>query len=51
MNTAEIKRENFINLYNEKGEKHGVWEDYFSNGQLCYRGNFVNGELHGVRIS
>ena len=48
MNTAEIKRENFINLYNEKGEEHGVWEDYHENGQLAYRGNYVNGEEQGV---
>ena len=48
MNTAEIKRENFINLYNEKGEKHGVWEDYFDNGKLRYRRNFVNGKKQGA---
>ena len=48
MNTTEIKRENFINLYNEKGERHGVWEDYYDNGQLRYRGNYVNGIEHGI---
>ena len=48
MNTAEIKRENHINLFNEKGEKHGVWEGYFSDGQLSYRGSYVNGKSHGV---
>jgi len=36
-----------IRPYNENGEPHGYWEDYFSNGQLCYKGNFVNGKEHG----
>ena len=48
MNTKEIKRENFINLYDETGNKHGLWESYFSNGQLSYKGNYVNGEQHGL---
>ena len=34
MNTSEIRKENLINLYNDKGERHGYWEDYHSNGQL-----------------
>ena len=32
---------------NEKGQKHGHWEYYYSNGQLCYKGNYVNGKEHG----
>ncbi len=47
MNTSEIRKENLINLYNDKGEKHGYWEIYFSNGQLFYKGNFVDGYEHG----
>jgi len=47
MNTSEIRKENLINLYNEKGERHGYWEDYHSNGQLSYKGNYVDGKLHG----
>jgi antitoxin component YwqK of YwqJK toxin-antitoxin module len=32
---------------NEQGESHGYWEwYYFDNGQLCYKGNFVNGKRH-----
>ena len=38
---------NLINLYNEKGEKHGYWEYYFDNGQLDYKGSYLNGEMHG----
>ena len=47
MNTSEIRKENLINLYNEKGERHGYWESYWSNGQLWYKGNYVNGQRHG----
>ena len=47
MNTSEIRKENLINLYNEKGEAHGSWERYWDNGQLCYKGNYVDGREHG----
>jgi len=44
----EQKKElNFINLFNEKGEKHGYWESHYSNGKLWYKGNYVNGNRHG----
>ena len=32
---------------NEKGESHGYWECYYSNGQLYYKGNYVNGIKDG----
>jgi antitoxin component YwqK of YwqJK toxin-antitoxin module len=32
---------------NDKGQRHGYWEEYFSNGKLSYKGNFVNGKEHG----
>jgi antitoxin component YwqK of YwqJK toxin-antitoxin module len=47
MNTSETRKENLINLYNDKGEKHGYWESYYNNGQLWYKGNYVNGQQHG----
>ena len=47
MKVEDIKRENFINLYNDKGEKHGHWEVYYDNGQLCSKGDWVNGNKHG----
>jgi hypothetical protein len=47
MNTSEIRKENLINLYNDKGERHGYWERYYDNGQLMYKGNYVNGKQHG----
>ena len=36
-----------ITPYNEKGERHGYWEYYHSNGQLSYKGNYVDGNPHG----
>jgi antitoxin component YwqK of YwqJK toxin-antitoxin module len=44
----EQKKElNLINLYNAKGEKHGYWEDYYDNGNLYSKGNYVDGKQHG----
>ena len=36
-----------MNAYNDKGEKHGPWEEYHSNGNLMYKENYVNGKKHG----
>ena len=47
INTMEQKEINLINLYNAKGEKHGLWIDYHSNGQLWYKGHYVNGKKEG----
>ena len=33
--------------YNDKGQPHGYWEQYYSNGQLSYRGKFINGKKEG----
>ena len=43
----EKQAQNLINLYNERGEKHGYWECYYENGQLMSKGNFVNGNREG----
>jgi antitoxin component YwqK of YwqJK toxin-antitoxin module len=32
---------------NENNQPHGYWESYFSDGQLNYKGNYVNGKPHG----
>ena len=48
MNTSEIKKENLINLYNERGEKHGYWEEYYENDQLMSKGDYLNGKAHGL---
>jgi antitoxin component YwqK of YwqJK toxin-antitoxin module len=36
-----------ITPYNENGEEHGYWEYYWSNGNLWYKGNYVDGKKHG----
>ncbi len=38
---------NLINLYNEKGERHGYWEYYYSDGKLMSKGNLVNDKRDG----
>ena len=38
---------NLINLFNAKGNRHGYWEDYHYNGNLFYKGNYVDGNRHG----
>ena len=36
-----------IEPYNEEGQPHGHWVGYFSNGQLDFKGEYVNGIEHG----
>jgi antitoxin component YwqK of YwqJK toxin-antitoxin module len=41
-----------MNEYNEQGERHGLWkkywrEDYWSDGNLKEKGNYLNGQKHG----
>jgi antitoxin component YwqK of YwqJK toxin-antitoxin module len=43
----EIRKDNLINLFDENGERHGYWEEYYDNGQLEYKRNYVNGKQHG----
>jgi len=37
-----------MNEYNDNREKHGPWEEYYSNGNLCYKGNYIDGKRHGL---
>lgn len=37
-----------MNGYNDKGEKHGPCEKYYSNGKSDYKANFVNGNTNGL---
>ena len=37
-----------INQKDDRGRKHGIWEEYYGNGQLMYRENFNHGKLHGI---
>ena len=36
-----------IESYNDKGERHGYWEEYHSNGKLWYKGNYINDKYDG----
>ena len=45
-NTSNGKIKN-ITPYNENGKPHGYWEDYYDNGNLFYKGNYVDGKPHG----
>jgi antitoxin component YwqK of YwqJK toxin-antitoxin module len=36
-----------MNKLNEQGEQHGPWEGYYRNGNLSFKGNYVNGKKHG----
>ena len=48
METNQIElKPNFINLFDEKGNRHGYWEEYHDNGKLFSKGNYVNGNTHG----
>ena len=34
--------------YNSQDQRHGTWECYYSNGQLSYKGNYINGKQDGA---
>jgi antitoxin component YwqK of YwqJK toxin-antitoxin module len=36
-----------ITHYNKQGKAHGYWEDYYSNGNVFYKGYYHNGKRHG----
>ena len=36
-----------INKFNADGNRDGWWEIYYSNGQLNYKGNYINGKFDG----
>jgi len=36
-----------MNQYNENKQRHGLWEDYYSNGKLLWKGTYLNGQRHG----
>ena len=37
-----------INQYNEKCQRHGLWEYHWDNDQLMIKGTYVNGKFHGL---
>ena len=35
------------NKYDDYGKKHGLWEYFYPNGNICYRGDYSNGKKIG----
>jgi len=33
---------------NKDGKRHGLWEWYYDNGQLWYKGYYINGQEDGL---
>jgi len=33
--------------FNDKGQRHGLWESYWTNGQLYYKCVFINNKQNG----
>ncbi len=36
-----------MNQFDDKGYAHGYWETYWDNGNLYWRGNFINSMFSG----
>jgi len=39
-----------ITPLNKNGQEHGYWEEYHYNGNLLYKGNYINGEEDGYWV-
>ena len=37
----------FIGEFNENNQRTGYWERYLSNGNIIFKGNYLNGLKHG----
>lgn len=37
-----------MNQLNDKGKRHGYWEKYYPNGNLNYKGYYINDKRHGL---
>jgi antitoxin component YwqK of YwqJK toxin-antitoxin module len=45
---GEIEPTNQINQYDNVGNKHGYWEEYYENGVLELKGIYINGQRDGI---
>jgi len=36
--------------YNDKGQRHGYWEQNWANGQLMYKCIFINNKENGFEV-
>jgi len=39
-----------MNKFDDGGKKHGYWEYYYFNGNLLFKGNYINGTQDGYWI-
>ena len=39
-----------INITNDIGQRHGLWIRYYNNGDLFYKGQFINDISYGYWI-
>jgi antitoxin component YwqK of YwqJK toxin-antitoxin module len=37
-----------INQHDSQGEQHGLWENYWPDGTLWWKGHYHHGKLHGL---
>jgi antitoxin component YwqK of YwqJK toxin-antitoxin module len=37
-----------MNQLNEKGQRNGLWVEYYKNGKIWHEHNWLNGKHHGV---
>ena len=44
-NNGKMNRKYYIN---DRGQRHGLFIDYWYGGGILYKTNYVNGELHGL---
>jgi len=40
-------KKNIINQRDKNGKRHGLWEEYYSNGIISSKGEYKNGRQHG----
>jgi len=42
-----MNKDKNIKPRNTKGQPHGYWENYWTNGKLDSKGYYINGKKHG----
>lgn len=48
---GEIRYNSDVNFFERGYRKNGLYESWYSNGQLCERKNYLVGKLHGLQES
>jgi antitoxin component YwqK of YwqJK toxin-antitoxin module len=44
-----MKKDDVVNK-NDNGKLHGEQIGYYHNGQIAYKQNYINGQLHGEQL-